>query len=228
VSLLGKKSRRVAVLGAAGLGAALALSACSPVQVGSAAIVGNQRITVSSLDTAVSNLKTAAKPYGSAMQVTTAEMPQTVLSWLIRFSVVNQVAEQNGITVTAAQAATGLAELATVAQQDQLSSVTELLVVNGVPPQLFNEVGKWEAQQEAFAKKGNGGKDPSTTQENTAFQTAFTKAECTASKGLSISISPQFGRLDYTQLTVVTAAGTLSQPEGTPKPASTTGLAPAC
>ncbi|HEY7274675.1 MAG TPA: hypothetical protein VH594_01850, partial [Trebonia sp.] len=62
-ALFTKRRRRVAVLGAAGLGACAVLAACSPVQVGSAAIVGDQRITVSSLDTQVSNLKTAAKPY---------------------------------------------------------------------------------------------------------------------------------------------------------------------
>ena len=50
----------MAALGAVGLGACAVLAACSPVQVGAAAIVGNQRITVSSLDTQVSNLKAAA------------------------------------------------------------------------------------------------------------------------------------------------------------------------
>ena len=62
--MFGRRTR-VAALGAAGLGACAVLAACSPVQVGAAAVVGSQRITVSSLDTQVSNLQTAAKPYGS-------------------------------------------------------------------------------------------------------------------------------------------------------------------
>src|ERR1700733_8596734 len=47
---------RAGVRGAAGRGACGVLAACPPVQAGAAAIVGDQRITVSSLDTQVSNL----------------------------------------------------------------------------------------------------------------------------------------------------------------------------
>ena len=132
----------MAALGAAGLGACAVLAACSPVQAGAAAIVGNQRITVSSLDTQVSNLQTAAKPYGSSLQITTAQMPAAVLSWLIRFAVMDQVAAANGISVTQAQAEAALASLSAVAPQNGFSSTTELLVANGVPPQLFPQVGQ--------------------------------------------------------------------------------------
>ncbi|HEY1664416.1 MAG TPA: hypothetical protein VGG54_01890, partial [Trebonia sp.] len=91
-ALLTKRGRRVAALGAAGLGACAVLAACSPVQVGAAAVVGSQRITASSLDTQVSNWQTAAKPYASSIQLTSAEAPTAVLSWLVRFAVWDQVA----------------------------------------------------------------------------------------------------------------------------------------
>jgi hypothetical protein len=227
VALFAKKGRRVAALGAAGLGACAVLAACSPVQMGAAAVVGDQRITVSSLDTQVSNLQSAAKPY-SRLPITTAEMPTAVLSWLIRFAVMDQVAAQNGISVSHAQSEAGLDSLKSVAQQNGFSSTTELLVANGIPPQLFPEVGQWEAQQTAYALKLNNGKAPSTTAEQNAFTTAITKSQCQAAKSLSIKVSPQFGRLDYTQFTVVATPNTLSQPAGKPTPASTTGLAPAC
>src|SRR6202012_5425298 len=100
-----KRGRRGAALSAAGLGACAVLAACGPVQAGAAAIVGSDRITVSSLDTQVSQLQTAAKPYGSAVTLPAAEMPAAVLSWRIRFAVMDQVAAANGITVTQAQAA---------------------------------------------------------------------------------------------------------------------------
>ena len=221
--------RRVAAL-AAGLGACAVLAACSPVQAGSAAIVGDQRITVSSLDTQVSNLQTAAKPYASTMQITTAQMPAVVLSWLIRFSVMNETAAANGITVTQAQSQAALDSLASVAQQNQLSSASELLIVNGIPPQLFPQVGQWEAQQTAYTLKLNHGKEPTTTAAQNATTASLTKAQCTTAKSLSIQVSPQFGRLDYTPpyVTVVPAPDKLSQPAGKPTPASTTGLAPAC
>ena len=227
MALFGKKGRRVAALGAAGLGACAVLAACGPVQAGAAAIVGDQRITVSSLDTQVSNLKTAAKPY-SQLPITTAEMPTAVLSWLIRFAVMDQVAARSGITVSQSQAEAGLSSLKSVATQNGFSSTTELLVANGIPPQLFPEVGQWEAQQTAYALKLNHGKTPTTTAEQNAVTTAITKSQCQAAKSLNIKVSPQFGRLDYSQYTVVATPNTLSQPAGKPTPASTTGLAPAC
>ena len=41
----------------------LAAAACSPVKLGAAAIVGNQRITIAALDTEVTNLSQAAAKY---------------------------------------------------------------------------------------------------------------------------------------------------------------------
>jgi hypothetical protein len=217
----------VAVL-AAGLGACAVLAACSPVQMGAAAVVGDQRITASALDTQVSNLQEAAKPYGSTLPITTAEMPAEVLSWMIRFQVTDEVAAAHGINVTDAQAEAGLNSLSSVATQNGFTSTAELLIANGVPPQMFQQVGRWEAQQDAFALNMNGGKEPTTTAEQTAFTNAYTKAQCQAAKSLNIKVNPQYGRLDYTQLAVVAAPDTLSLPAGTPSPASTEGLVPAC
>jgi hypothetical protein len=155
-------------------------------------------------------------------------MPTAVLSWMIRFAVMDQVAAQSGITVTKSQTEAGLSSLKSVATQYGYSSTTELLVGSGIPPQLFPEVGQWQAQRAAYAIKLNNGKTPSTTAEQNASITAINKSQCQAAKSLNIKVSPQFGRLDYTQFTVVATPNTLSQPAGKPTPASTTGLAPAC
>jgi hypothetical protein len=219
----------VAALGAAGLGACVVLAACGPVQAGSAAIVGNQRITVSSLDTQVSNWEVAAKPYGNSLQVTAATAPAAVLSWLVRFEIMDQVAASNGISVTQAQSEAALSSLSALASQAGASSTSMLLIANGVPPQLFPQVGQWEAQQTAYGLKANGGKEPSSTAEQNAFTASVNKAQCTTADSLNIQISPQFGRLDYSMaaFSVVPAANTLSGPPGPPTPASTEGLTPA-
>jgi peptidyl-prolyl cis-trans isomerase SurA len=219
----------VAALGAAGLGACAVLAACSPVQAGSAAIVGNQRITVSSLDAQVSNWAAAAKPYGSAVQLPAAQAPAAVLSWMIRFAVMDEVAASNGISVTQAQSQAALSSLSAAASQNGFNSASQLLVANGVSPQMFPQVGQWEAQQTAYGLKTSGGKEPTSTAEQNAFTTAINKAQCTAAKSLSIQVSPQFGRFDYATATfgVVPAENMLSRPAGTPTPASTEGLTPA-
>jgi hypothetical protein len=137
-------------------------------------------------------------------------------------------AAANGIDVTDSQAQAGYNSLSSVASQNGFTGTGELLIANGVPPQMFGQVGRWEAQQDAFALKKNGGKEPSTTAEQNAFTAALTKAQCQASKSLNIKVNPQFGRLDYTQFQVVAAPDTLSRPAVSASPASTEGLAPAC
>ena len=100
-----------------------------------------------------------------------------------------------------------------------------------MPPQLFPQVGRYEAQEDAYARKLNGGKEPSTQDEANAFNTAFGKASCVAAKSLDIQVSPQYGRVDYSnQFQVVPAADTLSKPApaASASPAPTTGLTPAC
>ena len=226
----GKRGRRVAALGAAGLGACAVLAACGPVQMGSAAIVGNQRITVAALDSQVSNWKAAAKPYGSSVQLTSAQAPAQILSWMIRFSVMDQVAAQHGLSVSDAQAAAGLAQLNQAAAQYGFRTGSELLVASGVPPQLFKQAGRWNAEVTAYGLKVNNNQQVTTQTQETNVTNAVDKAECTAAKSLSIQISPQFGRFDYapSSLGIVPVADTLSRPAGTPSPANTEGVTPAC
>ncbi len=100
----------MAALGAVGLGACAVLAACSPVQMGAAAIVGNQRITVSSLDTQVSNLagerqavRHAAISGAAPDRAIDRPAAAAVLYWQIKFAIMDQVAAANGISVTQAQ-----------------------------------------------------------------------------------------------------------------------------
>jgi hypothetical protein len=227
-----ERTRRLASLGAVGFGACMVLAACSPVKTGSAAIVGDQRITVSTLDTQVSNLRAAATPYANAIQLTAAQMPNAVLSWLIRFAIEDQATASAGITITQAQVQQGIASIESQAQaaasQSGLSSPQVVLVNAGISPQMLPDLGRYQAQEVAYAEKVNGGKLPTTTAQNNTVTAALTKAQCTAAKSLNIQVNPQFGRLDYAQYLVVAAPDTLSRPAGTPSPAATTGLSPAC
>jgi hypothetical protein len=228
--LFGKKGRRAAELGVAGLGVSVLLAACAPVHMGSAAIVGSQRITVSSLDSQVSNWRAAAKPYGSSIQLTAAQAPSALLSWMIRFRISDQTAAAQGITVTDAQASSALSSLNSVAQQNGLKDYQELLIANGVPPQLFPQVGRWDAINVALENKVSGGKQPTSQAQENTFNAKLSNIQCTAAKSLGITVSPQFGRFDFTpaSFAVVPGADTLSRPVGVPSPADTEGITPAC
>src|SRR6266699_1078105 len=129
--------RRLVKLSAVALGAGLVVTACSPVKMGSAAIVGNQRITIATLDTEVTNLNQAVARYKSTVQLT-----QQTLTWLVRFKVNEELARQAGITVSTAQAEKALAEIYAAAkssaQAQGISNVTLdlILAANGIPPNL--------------------------------------------------------------------------------------------
>ena len=216
------------------LGAGLVVTACSPVQAGSAAIVGNDRITIATLDTEVNNLSQAVERYKSTVQLSQAQQTQQTLSWLVRFKVNEELARQAGITVTNAQADEALATIyaAAKANAEQQGipnpSLDLILAANGIPPNLAHEVGRYQAIDDQFAKQANGGQVPTSQAAQAAVSAQLTKARCQAAKALNIQVNPQFGQLDYNQLAIVAAPGTVFRTAGPAPTASASGLTPAC
>ena len=227
--------RRLVELSAVALGVGLVLTACSPVQVGSAAIVGNQRITIATLDTEVTNLSQTVKLYPTTVPLSQAQQTQQTLTWLIRFQINDELARQAGITVSSAQAQQALddiyAQAKSSAQAQGISNVTLnlILVANGIPPNLSQEVGRYQAIDNEFVKQANGGTEPASgTAAANAVTAQLTKARCLAAKSLNIKVNPQFGQLNYNQVAVVTAPSPVSRPAGPTKATSRSGLSPNC
>ena len=218
------------------LGAGLVVTACSssPVKFGSAAIVGDQRITLATLDTEVNNLSQAVEQYKSTVQLSQEQQTQQTLSWLIRFKVNEELARQAGITVSNAQADAALATIyaAAKANAEQQGipnpSLDLILAANGIPPNLAHQVGRYQAINDEFAKQANGGQEPTSAAAQTATSAKLTKAQCQAAKALNIQVNPQFGQLNYDQLAVVAAPGTVFRTAGPAPTASASGLTPAC
>ena len=102
--------RRLIKASAIVIGVGLAVAACSPVKMGAAAIVGNQRITIATLDTEVTNLSQAAAQYPAAVTLNASQRTQATLTWLIRYQITEELARQQGITVSAAQAQKALSQ----------------------------------------------------------------------------------------------------------------------
>ena len=233
--------RRTPIRAATAVKAAVAAAAfggliagCAPVQVGAAATVGSQRISTSQLDSEVSALAKAAKPYSGTVQLTAAQLPKDVLSWLIRFQIREDLANTEHITVTRGQTQQALADIyqqaAAQAQQQGVSNVTldELAVANGLPPDLLSELGRYQAIEIAYAEARNGGKLPTSQSAVTAVTQQFTLAECHTYKAQTVHVSPQFGAMNYTQDSVVAAPDTLSRAEGAASKPSTSGQSPSC
>jgi hypothetical protein len=226
--------RRLIAVSAAVLGVGLVATGCSAVKMGAAAIVGNQRITLATLDTEVTNLSQNVQQYHNPSSLTAAAQTQDTLTWLIRFQINEQLARAEGITVSAAQAQTALAQVDAEAKSELESegvpnaSLNYILSYIGIPPNLATEVGRYQAIDTQFIEQVNGGKVPTATAAQTATTAKLTRAQCVAAKALQIQVSPQFGRLNYTQFEVVSVPGTVARPEGAAKAASTAGLTPAC
>jgi SurA-like protein len=216
------------------LGAGLVVTACSPVQMGSAAIVGDQRITLATLDTEVANLNQAVERYKSTVPLSQAQQTQQTLTWLIRFKINEELARQAGITVSRAQAEKALAEIYAAAKASAQAqgipnaSLDLILAANGIPPNLADEVGRYQAIDDEFAKQANGGQEPTSTSAQNATAAKLTKARCQAAKALKIQVNPQFGQLNYNQVAIVAAPSTVFRPAGPAKADSQSGLTPAC
>jgi hypothetical protein len=208
--------------------------AVTPLQMGSAAIVGSQRISITTLGIESANLNQAAKRYPGIVTLTPTEVTQTTLTWLIRYQINEEVARQAGITVTPAQAQAALqaayASAKSSAESQGLTNVTLdlILAASGIPPDTSMQLGRYEAIATAYLKIANGGTTPTSSSAQTAAGNKLNQAECQAAKSLNIRVNPQFGQLDYSQYQVVTAPNPVARPAGPTASASPIATAPAC
>lgn len=213
---------RAASLAVAVSGGCVALAACGPVQMGSAAIVGGHRITTSTLATEVSNLTSYYNAHRGKVQLAfaAAQMPQEVLAWLIRFQVRDAVASREGITVSAGEVQRAIDQIsAQAAQSGGATNLTDLAVANGLPPNLISsDLGRYQAIADLLVARLDGGVNPTSQAAQQALDNEFNHAQCLAAKSLNIKINPQFGRLDYNQLAIVPSPNTLSAPGPGPSP----------
>jgi hypothetical protein len=214
-------------LTAAALAGVLMLSACGTVKLGAAAVSNNQRISAATVTAEVSNLNQAYQADKAKIQLQFAksQMPQEVLSWLLRFQVREQMANRYGLTVTQTQVQDALNSISAQAKQSGVTT-RDLAVANGVPPDQLNELGRYVAIQDAVLNRLDGGKLPTANAALTTLSNKFDASQCVAAKSLAIQVNPQYGALDYRSIGVVAAPNKLSALPGKPSPSPTGTAAP--
>jgi hypothetical protein len=192
-----RRKTRLAGLGSiAALSAGVLLTACSPVQIGAAAIVGNQRITEASLDSDVSNLQATASQHPSQVTITSAEMPSTVLNWLVQFQLYDKMASQAGITVTETDYQ---AEQKSLQSQVQGGSLALAVASIGVPPSLESAFITYAAQSTAIDNKVTGGKQVTTQAQENAAEAQLKTRTCSALTSLNVKVNPRYGQFTQVQ-----------------------------
>ncbi len=166
-------------LTAAALAAALALSACGTVRLGAAAVTNTSRIPTATVAAEVNNLDAAYKAHKAKVQLQfpASQMPQQVLSWLLRFRVREQMAERNHLTITRSQVQAALASAAAQARQSGVT-LTELAIANGVPPDQLPELGRYVAIQNQLLDRLDGGKLPTASAALQTLGTTFNQYQC--------------------------------------------------
>jgi hypothetical protein len=214
-------------LTAAALAAALTLSACGTVRLGAAAVTNTDRIPSSTVAAQVNDLNSAyqANKGKVELQFAASQMPQVVLSWLLRFRVRQEMAKRYGITVSNTDVQQALNSATAQARQTG-ATLTQLALANGVPPDQINELGRYLAIQDAVLTRLDGGKLPTASAPLQALGTQFATSQCRAAKSLGILVNPQFGQLDYRQIAVVAVPGKLSAAPGAPSPSPSGTAAP--
>jgi hypothetical protein len=227
-------SRTPMKLAAVMLAAGITVAACGTVKMGAAAITTSQRISTTALSTQVANLNAAYQAHKKQVQLQypVSEMPQQVLSWLVRFQVGDQLAAQHGITVSTTEAQEALAAIAaSIKQNGSSETLTEAAVANGLPPDMLDELGRYQAIETKLLNRLDGGQEPTSTAGQQALQTEYNKTQCRAAKSLNIQINPQFGAFDYSSNSVVPAPSGLSKeavPAPSPSASSKPVLTPPC
>ena len=222
-------------LTAVALAAALALTACGNVQLGAAAVTHTSRIPTATVSAEVSNLDAAYKADKAKVQLQfpVAQMPQQVLSWLVCFRVREQMAARNHLTITRAETQSALASASAQAKQSGVT-LTDLAVANGIPPDQINELGRYVAIQNQLLDRLDGGTLPTASAALQTLGNQFNTYQCRAAKSMGIRVNPQFGQLDYSQVTVIPAPAKLAaaphsaSPSPSASPTPSPQLTPAC
>ncbi|HET9897736.1 MAG TPA: hypothetical protein VFQ44_22630 [Streptosporangiaceae bacterium] len=226
--IVGKQAGAIAVAVAAG---ALVVSGCSQTQFGAAALYGNQRVSSAKLAAEVANLNAGFQKYEHKTQInyTQADQPRQVLSWLLRFATANEIAATRGIHVTNTDVAKALKTESSIVRRSG-DTLTEAMVLNGLPPDMQYQLGRWVTIQEKLDNQLDHGKPPTSQAQSTALTAKVNHLQCVATKNLDIKVNPQYGVFDYAQYAVVAAPSNLATTSPSPGATPTPGprLSPRC
>lgn len=196
------RARRGAAILAVVACAALAATACGPVQAGSAAIVGQTRITDEALGVQVAEVTSALGVPGS--QAVSA----AILNRLITQQLVFELGARNGVTISSDAVNSFLAEQA--AAMGGREAFEEALLEKGIPARAIPDA----ARATLIVAELGGRLAPNQPPEDQ--EAATVNAATTLSKELDTRVSPRFGTWDAQMLQVGPPPDDLSKPAPRP------------
>ncbi|WP_026313364.1 hypothetical protein [Actinomadura flavalba] len=199
--------------------AAATLAGCggSPVKAGSAAIVDDERITVSTLDRAVQEWQRQfpGNPLANEIMTRGGRIgPDTIseqrmrlaLNTLVTLKVGQETARRAGVEITPGAIDRQLAGV-------EPSRAQAVALGNGLPVRYVRDLARYSAEQDALIRRGAGDADPQSPQAMAAAQDVQRRMQDTA-RSMRVTINPRFGgAFDPSQLTITQPRTRLSATE---------------
>ncbi|WP_103562005.1 SurA N-terminal domain-containing protein [Actinomadura rubteroloni] len=178
--------------------AAGTLAGCggSPVQAGSAAIVGDQRITIASLDRDVRDWQRQFRDNAVANALkeqsggSADDAVRQALGTLVRIRVADQTARRAGVAVTE-----GRTDAVVAGFDRQSGGAAAITLANGLPVRYIRDVARFFAIRDALAARLLPPRVTSAQQVMDARQRAEGAISAVAA-GMTIKINPRYGSFD--------------------------------
>jgi hypothetical protein len=191
-------NRRRTAAAVLALCAAGALTACSsgPAHPGAAAVVGNDRITVATLQSHVSAFQSAAAGNSTALQK--SGVSERTLALLVSDQLVDQALAREGGSVTEGQIQQ--VEAAYLQQAGSVQALQQAVVDNlQLAPADLELYAHLQAGQVLLVQAA--GVDPSSSTADSALQQIISKA----SDEIGVTVNPRYGSWDAKALTLAAA-----------------------
>jgi hypothetical protein len=202
--------------------AALALTACQPVKMGSAVIIGDERITTASLDRTVrdwdeqfrANPEANMKRTGSAapgqqrlpMDAISESEMRLALSQLVRIRVSDQVAREEKIDLAPSRVEQVIDEMGGMREAE--STTLALGLPTRYTRDLFRDL---YIQQTLLRRHGSDGVEGSPASQQAQVRAVAVYTD--VARRLGIKVNPRYGSFDIRQMMVAPATHRLSEGE---------------
>jgi hypothetical protein len=202
------------------LAAGTALAACGPLKPGAAAVIGHDRITVATLDSAVSRWKKELPAHPDAQQIVASSGQQgqrvpfdpssprrSALYQLIEMRAWQQMAHEKGITVTQGQVD------AFIASKGGRGGLDSYVLAEGLPTSYDDAFARSLLVQQLMLQRYGVNPDQPATQQTQAQVQKLLADYAGAKKRLGITVNPRFGTFDDKTMQLGPVCPRLSTPD---------------
>ncbi len=185
---------------------AVVMSGCStPVKAGAAAVVGDERVSTSSVEETATSVRVQAEDEELG-ELDGATLNRITVERAIRSLLTAELAEREGVTVSEGEIDDYIAEIEAAGQSEQLNIDA---LNNGVPSnELRNEIRDFLLRQKVGEELVDGS-GPEVEQERGA---AVSDAFMALAEEIRVSVSPRYGTWDAETVSILPGENDLSRP----------------